>query len=197
MNSQRTPPNSPSQVSVPAGSEARAEAAEAQSYGFGPFRLVPGERILRRGSQVLPLPHKAFETLLLLVRNPGHLMRKEDLMAALWSDSFVEEGSLTSQISLLRKVLTDAGSAGPYIQTVPRLGYRFLPPVTRTWASGPGVGTPLQVDGEAPPEPVTRFIALPFSVRNGDERAGYLENSLPEAISASLAGLRSLTVRSS
>ena len=158
---------------------------------------MPGERILRRGNQVLPLPPKAFETLLLLVRNPGHLMRKEDLMTALWPDSFVEEVSLASKISLLRKVLADAGAAGDYIQTVPKQGYRFLPPVTRTWASGPAVGTPIQVEGEAPAERVIRFIALPFRVLNGDERAGFLEHSLPEAISASLAGLRSLTVRSS
>src|ERR1035438_6907973 len=114
MNSPRTSPNSPGQITVSEG-EARAGAAEAQSYAFGPFRLLPGERILRRGSQVLPLPPKAFETLLLLVRNSGHLMRKEDLITALWSDSFVEEGSLTSQISFLRKVLADSG-AGPYIQ---------------------------------------------------------------------------------
>src|ERR1039457_3519294 len=196
MKPLRTPPNSPSRTAVPAP-EARAEAAEAQAYAFGPFRLLPGERILRRGHQVLTLPPKAFETLLLLVRNPGHLMRKEDLLTALWSDSFVEEGSLTRQISLLRKVLADAGAAGAYIQTVPKVGYRFLPPVTRTWASGSAVGTPIQVDEEEPAERVIRFIALPFRVLNGDERAGFLEHGLPEAISASLAGLRSLTTRSS
>jgi DNA-binding winged helix-turn-helix (wHTH) protein/tetratricopeptide (TPR) repeat protein len=196
MKPQRRPPNSPSRIAVPAP-EARAEAAEAQSYAFGPFRLVPSERILRRGNQVLPLPPKAFETLLLLARNPGHLMRKEDLMTALWPDSFVEEVSLASKISLLRKVLADAGAAGDYIQTVPKLGYRFLPPVTRTWASGSAVGTPIQVDEEEPAERVIRFIALPFRVLNGDERAGFLEHGLPEAISASLAGLRSLTIRSS
>src|ERR1035437_7722663 len=195
MKPLRTPPNSPSRTAVPAP-EARAEAAEAQAYAFGPFRLIPGERILRRGDQVLPLPPKAFETLLLLARNPGPLMRKEDLMTALWPDSFVEEVSLASKISLLRKVLADAGAAGDYIQTVPKLGYRFLPPVTRTWASGPAVGTPIQVD-EKPAERVIRFIALPFRVLNGDERAGFLEHGLPEAISASLAGLRSLTIRSS
>src|ERR1017187_2029587 len=135
MKPLRTPPNSPSRTAVPAP-KARAEAAEAPAYAFGPFRLIPGERILRRGDQVLPLPPKAFETLLLLARNPGHLMRKEELMTALWPDSFVEEVSLASKISLLRKVLAEGG-AGDYIQTVPKLGYRFLPPVTRTWASGP------------------------------------------------------------
>ena len=197
MRSQRTLPNSPSQIAVAGGPEARAGAAEAQSYVFGPFRLVPGERILRRGSQVLPLPPKAFETLLLLVRNPGHLMRKEDLMTALWPDSFVEEVNLANKISLLRKVLGDPGAAGAYIQTVPTLGYRFLPAVTRIWASAPAAGTPIQAGHVAPAEQVIRFIALPFAIVNGDERIAYLGHSLPEAISASLAGLRSLTVRSS
>jgi DNA-binding winged helix-turn-helix (wHTH) protein len=152
MNSQRTSPKSPSRTAVPAGTESRVETTEPQAYAFGPFRLVPGERILRRGNQVLPLPPKAFETLLLLVRHPGHLMRKEDLMTALWPDSFVEDVSLASKISLLRKVLEDAGAAGAYIQTVPKLGYRFLPPVTRTWASGPAVGTPIQALPPAAPD---------------------------------------------
>lgn len=197
MKSQRTPASSGSRITVLAGPEARAETAEPQSYVFGSFRLVPGERILRHGDQVLPLPPKAFETLLLLVRNPGHLMRKEDLMTALWPDSFVEEVSLASKISLVRKVLKGAGAAGAYIQTVPKQGYRFLPPVTRTWASAPAAGIPIQAEGEAPPERVIRFIALPFRLLNADERLGFLEHSLPEAISASLAGLRALTVRSS
>ncbi len=197
MKSLRTLLSSPSRIAVPAGPAARAETTEPQAYAFGPFRLVPGERILRRGDQVLSLPPKAFETLLLLVRNPDHLMRKEDLMTALWPDSFVEEVSLASKISLLRKVLAEGGATGDYIQTVPKQGYRFLPPVTRTWASGPAAGTPIQVEGEAPAERAIRFIALPFRVLNGDERAGFLEHSLPEAISASLAGLRSLTIRSS
>jgi eukaryotic-like serine/threonine-protein kinase len=197
MKSQRTSPNSPSRIAVPRGSAARAETAEPQAYAFGPFRLVPGERILRRGNQVLPLPPKAFETLLLLVRSPGHLLRKEDLMTALWPDSFVEEVSLASKISLLRKVLEDTGNAGSYIQTVPKLGYRFLPPVTQIWASASAAGTPIHAGEEAQAERVIRFIALPFPIMNGDERIAFFGHSLPEAISASLAGLRSFTVRSS
>jgi DNA-binding winged helix-turn-helix (wHTH) protein/tetratricopeptide (TPR) repeat protein len=197
MKSQRASPSSPSRIAVPPGPEARAEAAEPQAYAFGPFHLVPGERILRRGRQVLPLPPKAFETLLLLVRNPGHLMRKEDLMTALWPDSFVEEVSLASKISLLRKVLEEAGAGGAYIQTVPKLGYRFLPPVTRSWASGPAAATPIQAGEQALAERPIRFIALPFSIVNGDQRIAFLGHSLPEAISASLAELRSFTVRSS
>jgi DNA-binding winged helix-turn-helix (wHTH) protein/tetratricopeptide (TPR) repeat protein len=156
---------------------------------------VPAERILRRGTEVLPLPPKAFETLLLLVRNAGHLMRKDALMTALWPDSFVEEVSLASKISLLRKVLAH-GSAGSYIQTVPKVGYRFVAPVTQIWASA-AAGVGFGAAPEAPAERVVRFIALPFAILNGDERIAYLGHSLPEAISAALAGLRLLTVRSS
>src|SRR5271157_3838114 len=191
MKSQRALPSSPGRIAVPPGLEARAEAAEPQAYAFGPFHLVPGERILRRGHQVLPLPPKAFETLLLLVRNPGHLMRKEDLMAALWPDSFVEEVSLASKISLVRKVLKQAGAAGAYVQTVPKLGYRFLAPVTAVWSHRPPAEAPIRAVEEAPAEPVIRFIALPFLVINGEERIAFLAHSLPEAVSASLAGLRS------
>ncbi len=193
MKSQRA---SPSRIAVPPGPQVRAGAAEPQAYAFGPFQLVPGERILRRGHQVLPLAPKAFETLLLLVRNSGHLMKKEDLMTALWPDSFVEEVSLASKISLLRKVLEEAGAGGAYIQTVPKQGYRFLPAVTRTWASGPAAATPIQAGEDAPAERPIRFIALPFPIVNGDQRIAFLGHSLPEAISASLASLRSLTVRS-
>jgi eukaryotic-like serine/threonine-protein kinase len=196
MKPQRTPPSSGTRVAA-SGLESHAGAAEPQSYLFGPFRLVPGEHVLRRGEQVLPLPPKAFETLLLLVRNPGHLLRKDDLMTALWPDSFVEEVSLASKISLVRKVLAGAGAAGTYIQTVPKQGYRFLQPVTRTWAVGQEAGISAGTEDQAPGERAIRFVALPFRLRQPDERLTYLERSLPEGISAALAGLRAMTVRPS
>lgn len=169
---------------------------QVQSYVFGPFRLVPEEQVLRRGERTLPLPPKAFETLLILVRNPGHLMLKEELIQALWPDTFVEEVNLANKISLLRKVLEESWPAGTCIQTVPKLGYRFLPPVTLVWKSAPQSVSALHA-GEAAEERPIRFIALPFAILNGHERIAFLGQSLPEAISVSLAGLRSLTVRSS
>jgi len=196
MKSSRTLPKSPTPFAAPAGPNARAEAEEPRAYAFGPFQLVPSERILRRGVRVLPIPPKPFEALLLLVRNPGHLLRKEDLMTALWPETFVGEASLASTISLLRKVLDESGAAGPHIQTVPKLGYRFLPAVTQIWASTT-VETPTQAGQRPPAERVIRFIALPFRIMNGDDRIAFLGHSIPEAISAALAGLRSLTVRSS
>jgi eukaryotic-like serine/threonine-protein kinase len=172
------------------------EPEEVRAYHFGPFRLLPQERMLRRGDQVLTLPPKAFETLLLLVSNAGHLLPKDDLIKALWPDSFVEEVNLANNISLLRKVLGDTPSAWTYIQTVPRIGYRFLPAVTRILGGSSGASAVTR-GREGPAEPVYRFLALPFQIAPGDQRIEFLAHTLPEAISASLAGLPSLTVRSS
>uniref|UniRef100_Q01WH4 Transcriptional regulator, CadC n=1 Tax=Solibacter usitatus (strain Ellin6076) TaxID=234267 RepID=Q01WH4_SOLUE len=172
------------------------QSGEPQAYGFGPFRVLPCERVLRRGDQTLPLPPKAFETLLLLVRNPGHLMRKGEMMKALWPDSFVEEVNLANNISLVRKTLGDSAGDCGYIQTVPKLGYRFLPAVTGVWGKGPPTADSARLERQ-PAERVVRFLALPFRMLLGDERIDFLGRSLPEAISASLAGLSCMTVRSS
>jgi len=182
-------------VTAPSGLKV-PEHTEVRAYGFGPWRLVPAERILRRGGEIIHLPPKAFETLLLLVRHAGHLLRKEDLMKALWPDTFVEEVNLANKISLLRRVLGDTGRESVSIQTVSKQGYRFLPAVTRILAAGPspaGAALASPVD----PERAVRFIALPFAVTPGDENIAFLGHSLPEAIAASLASLRSITVRSS
>lgn len=96
---------------------------------FGCFRLVPEEHLLLRDDTPLALTPKAFETLLILVRNSGRLVRKEDLMSQIWPDTFVEESSLTRNISVLRKLLTEGADTAEYIETVPRLGYRFTAPV--------------------------------------------------------------------
>lgn len=92
-------------------------------YGFGPFRLDPVERKLLRGKKIVGLTPKVFDTLHLLVRNSGHLLEKDDLIRMLWPGTFVEEGSLSNNIFLLRKAL---GKAPGYIQTVSRRGYRFV-----------------------------------------------------------------------
>ncbi len=97
-----------------------------QFYEFGPFRVDPGEHLLSRNGAPLPLTPKAFETLLVLIRNSGHLMLKQELMQAVWPDSFVEEANLSQNISMLRKALGDSVQESRYIVTVPGRGYRFI-----------------------------------------------------------------------
>jgi DNA-binding winged helix-turn-helix (wHTH) protein/TolB-like protein len=92
--------------------------------------LNPAEGQLLRGGEVLTLTPKAFEALVLLVENRGHLLEKEELMKALWPDTFVEEANLAHHIWRLRRVLEDTKDDERYIETVPKRGYRFVASVT-------------------------------------------------------------------
>jgi DNA-binding winged helix-turn-helix (wHTH) protein/TolB-like protein len=92
-------------------------------YEFGEFLLDPGEKSLSMRGHPIRLPVKAFETLLLLVVNNQHALSKDEMIAAIWPDAFVEEGNLAKQISQLRKVLNTNGTQ--FIETLPKHGYRF------------------------------------------------------------------------
>ncbi len=100
------------------------------SYTFGPFRLCPSEQLLLHGESPVPLAPKTFELLVALVSRSGQLLTRDELMHAIWPDSFVEEINLTVNISLLRKTLGEQGDGRQYIATVPKRGYRFDGPVT-------------------------------------------------------------------
>jgi Tol biopolymer transport system component/DNA-binding winged helix-turn-helix (wHTH) protein len=99
-------------------------------YGFGPFRLDPGERRLLRDEKPVALTPKCFDLLMALVENSGHLVEKEGLLKRLWPNQFVEEGNLSFNVSILRKALGDGQNGQRYIETVPKKGFRFVAPVT-------------------------------------------------------------------
>jgi DNA-binding winged helix-turn-helix (wHTH) protein/TolB-like protein/Flp pilus assembly protein TadD len=106
------------------------------SYSFGPFELDPVQRLLLRRGKPVPLAPKAVETLLFLVENSGRLVDKEELMKRVWPDTFVEEGNLTTNIHLLRKVLGKGSKGQEYIETIPRRGYRFTAEVKESRTDG-------------------------------------------------------------
>jgi TolB-like protein/DNA-binding winged helix-turn-helix (wHTH) protein/Flp pilus assembly protein TadD len=105
-------------------------------YEFEGFRLDPSERQLRSEGKILPLTPKAFDVLLLLVENGGHALRKHEFLEKIWADSYVEEKNLADNISLLRKILGDDVKAPSFIETVPRLGYRFVADVREVREEG-------------------------------------------------------------
>jgi len=101
-------------------------------YEFSQFRLDVKKRRLLCGDEVVSLTPKEFEVLFLLVENAGQVVEKDELLEAVWKDTYVEEGTLTRNISWLRKKLA-ANSANdlPMIETLPKRGYRFLPEVVK------------------------------------------------------------------
>jgi eukaryotic-like serine/threonine-protein kinase len=103
-----------------------ADRPPKRAYRFGQFLIDPSERLLLRDDTSIALTPKAFDLLVLLVENAGHLLEKELLMNRLWSDTFVEEANLSNNISLLRKALGEGENGTRYIETIPKRGYRFI-----------------------------------------------------------------------
>ena len=96
-------------------------------YAFNEYHLDVTERRLRRGNEEVRLRNKVFDTLCVLVENADRLVRKDDLMQAVWPDAVVEENNVDHCVSQLRKVL--GGQPNQFIETVPRQSYRFVCPV--------------------------------------------------------------------
>ncbi|HET6861482.1 MAG TPA: winged helix-turn-helix domain-containing protein [Pyrinomonadaceae bacterium] len=107
---------------------------DSHSYDFGRFRLKPAERVLLREGEPVPLTPKVFDILITLVEKSGQVVEKDDLMKRVWPTTFVEEGNLTQNVSLLRKALGEAPGGTQFIETVPRRGYRFVAEINETWA---------------------------------------------------------------
>lgn len=98
-------------------------------FEFGPYRLIPAEGLLLRDGEPVALPPKVIDTLVLLVDRNGHVVSKDEFMAAVWPDTYVEETNLTHNISLLRKTLGEHSEDEQFIDTIPKRGYRFVAPV--------------------------------------------------------------------
>src|SRR6267142_230151 len=102
----------------------------SSSYRFGQFVLDQGRRTLSRANSPISLTPKAFDVLLFLAQNPNRLVTKEELLQAVWGDTFVEEGNLTQYISHLRKALGANSEDTRLIVTIARKGYQFTAGVT-------------------------------------------------------------------
>ena len=127
-------------------------------FRFGPYSLDPSLNRLICGAQTITIPPKAFDLLMLLVRNHDRVVPKTEVMEALWPNTFVDEGNLTQHIYTLRKAFGDRPDGKPYIETVPRRGYRLAAEV-RTVIEDPA-------DDAEVPTPAAR----PIVVREGERK---------------------------
>jgi DNA-binding winged helix-turn-helix (wHTH) protein len=98
-------------------------------FKFGEFEVREEEFLLIKGGEPAPVEPKAFRVLLYLLRNPGRLVKKDEILNAVWEEVAVSENSLTRSIATLRRLLGDDAREPRYIATVQTIGYRFLCPV--------------------------------------------------------------------
>jgi len=147
-------------------------------YEFGPFRLDPSGRVLFRGAQAVPLPPKAGDVLVLLLQRAGDVVAKDELLKQVWHDAFVEDGSLTRTISVLRGILGAGRNGQQYIATVSRRGYRFAAPVTQA-----GPQPRASIPGKL------MLAVLPFENLSEERTQEYFNDGLTEEMITQLSRL--------
>ena len=145
-------------------------------YQFGPFCLDPAERRLQRENQTVSLPPKSFDLLVLLVENQNRLVTKNQILESVWAGSFVEESNLTVSVSAIRRALGERGDGLPYIETVPKAGYRFVAPV-RILQTPPAVSvatdsTSSTGESGSSQDPDESSNVLPFPILDDQESPG-------------------------
>ncbi|MFO1141389.1 MAG: winged helix-turn-helix domain-containing tetratricopeptide repeat protein [Amaricoccus sp.] len=156
-----------------------------QVFAFGPFVLEPDTGTLLRQGVPVPVGYRGALLLAELLRRPGDVLTKSELLDAGWRGMTVEEGNLSVQIAGLRRLLGSAGDGSDWIATVPRVGYRFVGAVTRGDAAPSGAAGP--ADGPS-------IAVLPFTNLSGDPEQEHFAEGLAEDIITRLSRVRALFV---
>lgn len=176
------------------------EGKETAIYEFGPYRLLTAERLLLRSGRPIPLAPKVFETLLAFVQNRGRLLTKDELMNLIWSDTVVEEGNLTQNIFVLRKVLGETPHDHRYVVTIPLQGYRFVAPVREVLAADLPTRGRSKVDGGQSEGPlpittITTIAVLPFTFLNAPKEEHFEGIGITDTLITKLNSLKQLLIR--
>ena len=153
-------------------------------YHFGPFVLDAARRRLEREGAEVALQPKVFSTLLYLLRHPRRVVPKEELLAALWPDTFVTENVLARSIKELRRALGDDAHHPSYLRTAPRVGYEVVAEVRLGAAAGAPAGSQM-----------TSIAVLPFRPVVAEDRDEGLELGMADTLIARLSTLRRVVVR--
>ena len=124
---------------------------DEEIFAFGPFQLMPAQRMLLDDGKPVRLGSRALDILIALVEHAGETISREQLIARTWPDTVVDDGALRVHIAALRKALGDGGADRRYVANNPGRGYAFIAPVTReNTASAPVAPTGMAGAGNLP-----------------------------------------------
>jgi DNA-binding winged helix-turn-helix (wHTH) protein/pimeloyl-ACP methyl ester carboxylesterase len=144
------------------------EAHARPVYEFGGFRLEIDERRLLNEGRPVPLRTKVFDTLRVLIEHSGRLLTKDELMRSIWPNTVVEENNLNHNISVLRRALGEEATGQGFIETIPRVGYRFVADVKRF-----GADAAVHVPAPAAPPAESLRQTIRFGTANDGARIAY------------------------
>jgi DNA-binding winged helix-turn-helix (wHTH) protein len=117
-----------SRVEIPA----RCGVLAVPAMSFGPYHVLPSQRLLLEGQRPVRLGSRAFDILVALLERAGGLVSKSELKSLVWPSTNVEDGNLKVQVAALRRTLRDGERGNRYIATVTGRGYWFVAPVVRS-----------------------------------------------------------------
>lgn len=142
---------------------------------------LAAHELYKRGARIR-LRDQSFQVLTLLLEHPGRVVTREDLRHRLWTDDvFVDfENGLNTAVARLREALSDSADRPRYIETLPRVGYRFIAPV---------VATAMSSQAPAAPAPKARLVVLPFVNSSGDPMQEYFSDAMTDEIIIELSAL--------
>jgi len=149
-----------------------------RQYEFGHYRLDTQGRLLFRNGERMALTPKVVDLLIVLVEANGEVVGRDELLRRVWPGTVVEEGSVTSHISVLRKALREGKTEQQYIETLPKRGYRFVGSVkdARTVTAGDAADRRV-------------LVVLPFENLSGGGKHDYFSDGLTEELITQLARL--------
>ena len=162
-----------------------------EAVSFGPFRLYPAQRLLKKGEDPVRLGARAFDILLALVERAGEVVAHKDLIAKAWPNVIVEETSLRVHLVSLRKALDGEQSSEYYITNVKGRGYCFSAPVSYE-RSAPDVESPLDTPLSLPDKP--SIAVLPFQNLSSDPEQEFFADGMVEEIITALSRFKALFV---
>ena len=155
-------------------------------YEFGQFQVLLNERRLLFNGKPIPLTPKAFDTLLTLIQHSGQVLGKKEIMDQIWPDTFVEEATLAQNIFTLRRVLGENTTGVQYIETIPKVGYRFAAKVQKSYRESP----------KSQIHPLLSSIAiLPFDSLLTESNDEYLGLGMADALVTKLSNIKQIIVR--
>jgi TolB-like protein/Tfp pilus assembly protein PilF len=196
-------PKKPQNIPKRTANNSEPARTVARVYQFDSFLLDQAERVLLHDGTPVALTPKVFDILSVLVANAGHLVTKATLLEKVWPNAFVEEANLGVNIAVLRKSLGKRADGQLYIETVRKIGYRFVPKVREIKEESSlklvrhGQETAVVTTGESKASASRAFnslAVLPFINESGDPDSEYLSDGLTESIINSFSRLEGVRV---
>jgi len=144
---------------------------------FGTFEINLCSRELRKHGMRIRMEEKPFQILELLLERAGQVVTRRTLREKLWPDTVVVfEHGLNTAVNKLRDLLSDSARSPRFVETLPRLGYRFIAPVTKSGSTSAAEGKKM-------------LLVLPFENLCGDSEQQYFAEGLTEEMIAHLGQL--------